>query len=229
MSTESKAVPSPVVKEPVHHFLRALAADDGKGRPDGVENVQKPEQYLANPSVLAMSKSVFLPGKSWRLRLTRSASLSTSSGGTMSLATAVYPSQFSQYGGLSNLFSQARLISTRITYVMKTSTSTSPVPLMSAFDPNSSYSTPTYVQAQAIVGSKPLNTWNNNGPWSTLTNHWKSPAPRPWSTLAASGSGTDPLSGVIGSWYHVLGDTGPTSAIVAYYLIEADYEFRNQY
>jgi hypothetical protein len=55
------------------------------------------------PTVLSAFRGMFSPLQTYRFRLTRTASIISSGGGTLVLATGIYPSQFSQYSALSML------------------------------------------------------------------------------------------------------------------------------
>jgi len=182
------------------------------------------EPLVVPPSLLTVAQSVFTPGKTYRIRTIRTATLVASGGGTMLLATAIYPSQMSQYAALNALFRECRLHSTRIHYTFRTPVG-GPVTMVSAFDPSSSGGTPasaTYVLEYA--GARTMNTWNTI---SSPTLQWKSKVPRPWSTVPSSASGSDPMGGVSGAWYHALLSAVSGAASIADYYIECDYEFRN--
>lgn len=165
--------------------------------------------------------SVFVPGKTYRFRLTRTAVLTTSGSGGLAIATAVYPSQFQEYTALAGLFKEARLRSSRIHYVGIGASSNA---FISAFDPTYTSGTPSFASTLQQVGSK---LWNLNVVNTKRENRYRVRGLRPWSVMAATPSGIDPLGGVCGAWYHVIQGTGPTSTDVMVYTLEVDYELRN--
>jgi hypothetical protein len=191
------------------------------------QGTDKPIHYslpALPPTAVEMMKSVFRPGKTYRARLTRLAVLTSSGAGALLAATAIHPSQFTQYTALAALFTEARLRSTKIHYNFCIP-STVPIAFYSSFDPNSDGSVPSSVALiAAIPGSKQFNPFNVT---STPINTWNIPAVRPWSRITATGSEHDPQGGVIGAWSHGVFSAVSNSTNVAYYLIECDYEFRN--
>jgi hypothetical protein len=173
-----------------------------------------------------MQRSVFSPGKIYEMRTIRVATLVSSGAGALNTATAVYPSQMSSYSALAALFKEARLIMTRIHYVMCIG-STSPVGMATSFDPSSDGTVPTNVTAALqIVGSKLLSIWNTAAVGS-LSNSYTVRGNRPWSLTTASPTGTDPLGGVVGAWNHSVISPVSNTSNVATYFIECKYEFRN--
>lgn len=179
------------------------------------------------PTMLTLAKSVYTPGKTYRIRTVRIATLSASGAGSMNLATSIAPSGMASYTALALLFFEARLRSTRITYTMLTP-ATAPVSMISAFDPTSDGSAPSSIGIVAqVVGSKLINTWNTAG--TKIGNSFTVHSQRPWSRTSASVVGTDPVGGILGAWYHTLVTSVSASAAVATYLIECDYEFRNPF
>jgi hypothetical protein len=201
-------------------------------RPEGCEYAPPPSTLtFPGPEVLKTLKaSVFTPGKTYRFRLSRSAGLTSSGTGTLQLATAVLPSNFEEYTPLSGLFEECRLISTRIKYAFL-SNGTTPVNVTfaSCFDPSGTSSTvPSFTNTIQFPGCKicPLTQTVPTG----LTNSWKQRGvPRSWSLVTTTDSGTDPVGGALGCWYHSIFANTTNSSLVAVYLIECDYEFRNVY
>lgn len=197
---------------------------------DGQDKCAVDSYYVDIPKPLqGVMASVFSTNKSYRFRLIRTATLVTSGGGTMNLATLVHPSQFDQYSALALLFNQSRLRSTRITYIGNIAPAATTVvqqPFVSAFDPSySSFVTPshTFTTANRLPKSKNFSLIMSKWP---VTNSYRSPN-RPWSYIAATGSGSDPVGGVEGAWIHCISGTASASATYLQYVIVADYEFRN--
>jgi hypothetical protein len=187
--------------------------------------LQMPKEISPTPTMVSMARSVFTPGKTYRLRTTRNASLTSGGAGTMQLATVVVPSGMAEYTGLTLLFNECRLHSTRISYAFS-SNGTIPiiVPFVSAFDPGSAGTTPTFTYACQQVNAKLTQSFWSTG---TFKNHWIAKQARPWSQTTASSIGVDPVGGSVGSWLHSIGGTTTASVVIATYLIECDYEFRN--
>lgn len=182
---------------------------------------------IAPPSLLTLMRSVFAPGKTYRFRLSRVAELVTSGSGTMSLGTAVYPSQFVQYSALSALFTECRLRSTNIHYTPRIApgvTTVAQVTVATAFDPTSSSGTPTYT---AVIRYPSAKTFALIGTKYPVRNSFNKTRGRPFSTASSSGSGFDPVGGVNGVWLHAISATTSASATILDYVILADYEFRN--
>jgi len=181
------------------------------------------------PSLMLALSSVFSGNKTYRFRLTRNATLVTSGAGSMNLSTSLYPSQFDQYAALAALFNQARLRSTRITYtgmIAPGVTTVAQGSFCSAMDPsNSALIAPsyTYTLATRLPKCKVFSLIQSKWP---VSNFYKF-GPRPWSTITASASGSDPIGGVEGAWIHSINATVGASATYLSYLIICDYEFRN--
>jgi hypothetical protein len=184
-------------------------------------------RLTVSPSMITTFRSVFQPGRTFRFRTIRCASITASAGGAMLLSTSIYPGNMSEYAQLSALFDECRLHATRIRYVFLTPTG-GPNAFVSAFSPTNGSGTPASATAAfQIPGAKIFNTWNTVGNNSELSNSWTVKQPRPWSASTASVTGVDPVGGIIGSWYHALFSNVSGAVIVADYFIECDYEFRN--
>lgn len=214
----SLSLPSP------HLALSILAPDESDAKGSGTDKLQvRIEPIVASPSMVSAARGVLQPGKVYDFRVTRIATLTASGGGTMALSTAMYPSSFSQYSGLSLLFDEARLRSTRIKYVFLTPLG-GPNSFVSSFNPTYNIAPSSATLAFRFPGARVFNTWNTVG--TNTTNKYVA-GDRPWSSITATGSTADPSGGVCGSWNHnlALGVTG--AVIVADYYIEADYQFRN--
>lgn len=181
------------------------------------------DKLLSDPKSLStVLGSVFVPGKTYRFRLTRTAVLSTSGAGALAIATAVYPQQFSEYMALVGLFKEARLRSSKIRYVGIGASSNA---FISSFDPSyASGGSPSFTSALNQVGAQ---LWNLNVVNVKRENRYRIRGLRPWSAISSTASGFDPYGGVCGAWYTVIQGTGPISTDVLVYTIEADYEFRN--
>lgn len=206
------------------------------------DNKNGTDTYLRNdvvidipPTVLSAFKGMFNSNKTYRFRLTRVASIVTSGGGTMGLATGVYPGQFDQYTALSILFSQSRLIRTKIEYMLlapiaqTSSTTYAAIPgvFVSAFD-QSQYGGTSYLysQLQRRAGAVQFtSTFTGKKVSNTYTTKRDS---RLWSNIAVQ-SGTDPYGGNVGAWCISLANVGSTTLAYWEYLITADYEFTGLY
>jgi hypothetical protein len=187
------------------------------------------------PTVLSVFRGMFSPNKTYRFRLTRTAAVVTSGGGTMSLATGVYPGQFDQYTALSILFSQSRLIRTSIEYMLlaplaqtsATVYAALPGVFVSAFDP-AQYGGTTYLynQLQRRPGCKQFtSTFTGRKVTNVYTTKRDS---RLWSNIAVQ-TGTDPYGGNVGAWCIALANVASTTTQYWEYLITADYEFTALY
>jgi hypothetical protein len=176
------------------------------------------------PSAMAVAKLNMRPySKTFIMRMTRSASLTSNGGGTFTLITLISPSQMDQYTGqLASLFRECRLVKTKIQYNALTGTDpTSPFVFDSALDPaaNTGSSSPSsqwrLESVKRFTAHNPT-AMRNSGPKMN----------RPFSLIDATGSGSDPVGGLEGGWIHNSVTTGPASTTVLTYLIECWYEFR---
>ncbi len=169
-----------------------------------------------------LSSSVFMPGKVYKFRLSRTAAVTTSGSGLLALATGVYPAQFTQYSYLAGLFKESRLVAVKIKWVMQ-GTSTV-VPFAYAFDPTWTSGTPTFDGICSIPGAKLTNSDRPFVPQRESS--WSARAPRPFSLISAT-SGTDPSGGNIGAWLYSISTATTASTTIGTYLIEAEFEFRS--
>jgi len=180
----------------------------------------------AEPSLIKMIRSLYRPGATYEFKLNKASTVTSSAGGVVQLATPVYPSTMSEYTALAAIFDESRLISTRI-QVGGYSNGTTPVPtpLAISFDPSNVSSAPSYGLAVSIPGVKVYNIFQTAG---RITNSWKKIGEkRPFSLISASGTGTDPVGGNIGTWYLSCAAVTTFSVPVFTYNVEAIYEFRN--
>lgn len=224
-------ISSEKISDSNHLFSRSISilADEKKvDTRSGLELVSSLPLVISNsPAMLALARSVYTPGKTYRMRTVRVATLSASGAGTMNLATSIAPVGMASYAALALLFFECRLKSTRIQYTMLTP-ATAPVAMLSAFDPTSDGSAPSSITiVSQVVGSKLINTWNTVG--TKVANSYKVRGNRPWSRTTASPVGVDPVGGILGAWYHTLISPVTASVAVATYLIECDYELRNPF
>jgi len=175
----------------------------------------------------AISRSVYRPGKVYRMRLTRNALVSTSGGGLLQIASPIAPSGMAEYAAVNALFLECRLMSTRISYAMYSqgNSPTTTIGVAISFDPSNYSSAPTITYALQQPGAKLFNT--NSAGGVVLKNSWKGDGKRPWSLITASAGGTDPMGGIVGTWYTSLTGATTASQNLGYYLIECDYELRN--
>jgi hypothetical protein len=197
---------------------------------DGTDTYQ-PLQVVIDipPTVLSAFRGMMNPNKSYRFRLTRTASLVTSGSGTLSLSTGIYPSQFTQYTALALLFGESRLISTDIKYVnacsqaQTASTTYANLPIVAAavFDPVQYGGTVvSYSDIQKRPGVKDM-TSNFTGRIVSLRYKAKR---RQFSDITSQGS-TDPYGGNAGAWCIGFSFAGSPSTTYFNYIISAIYEF----
>lgn len=175
------------------------------------------------PSNAVAKLSIKPNARTFIVRMTRSATLTTGGGGTLSLITTIGPAQMDQYSSqFASLFREARLRKTRITYTSLTGTSpTTPFAFDSVFDPS------------ANTGSvAPSNAWRFENckrfaahSIMKMVNTAILPN-RPYSLIDATAAGTDPVGGLEGAWCHCAATTPPASTAVLTYLIETWYEIR---
>jgi len=214
----------------IHLKAFAFLRGDDDTKAEGKETlISKPQPYSVAPSALAMAKSVFTPGKTYRIRITKTAQLTASGAGALQLATSIAPSAgFAEYSALSALFLECRLRSTRISYAFTPGSDISRQPgFCSSFDPSNYSTTPTFAYACQQPGAKITSTFNVSTGNRAFSNSWKAKTARPYSTVVSTGSTTDPVGGVIGVWYHSISSASVVSVGLCIYLIECDYEFRN--
>lgn len=198
--------------------------------PDGVENrITDPKASLkgdiAGVTVGGIMK--WPATKIYPIRMNRAATLTTGGGGTMNLSTPVFPSQFDQYTQIQNLFQYCRLKRIRIEYQPNISPANSTaIPAVMAIGFQSAFSgagTPTFLGALRLQNSRCLSSAQTNWP---VVIEYKPPRDMPWSITANNGSGSDPLGGSPGQFWHCV--NGAVSASTTYftYIMYADYEFR---
>lgn len=238
--------------QPKKKQIMKASADDQKLSHDSIFSVLFPDDEKSNivgvdrpitvpirdpvipPSSLLLMKSMFLGGanKSVKFRLSRVATLTTSGAGAMALLTLVYPQTFDQYGTLAALFSECRLVATRISYTLnlnpdQATGGTSGVvggAFMTAFNPTAiTGSTATVASVSRLPKSKMFCTANTNWPIKLIA---KAPRNNVWSAVTAGSSGSDPLGGIRGGWCHVALSTLSNSVAYLVYCLEAEYEFR---
>jgi hypothetical protein len=203
---------------------RVLSAEENK---NGYDTFVRKEYVVdISPTVRNAFKGMFEPNKTYRFRLTRVASIVTSGGGTLALATGVYPGQFDQYTALSILFGQSRLIRTSIEYMLLINTigSTSiPAVAVSAFD-TAQYGGTTYLynQLQRRAGCKQLVTSYTGN--EVMNSYTTKKSARLWSDIAVQ-TGTDPFGGNSGAWCIAFANAASATTSYYEYLISADYEF----
>ncbi len=191
----------------------------------GVENVLTPTfgPCVIQPSMRTLLASVYSTGKVYRFRLTRSATVTTSGTGTMNLATPVHPAQFTQYSALSALFTESRLINTRISWAFQGTSVI--VPFAFAFDQHYSSGSPTFGQILSIPGAVMT---NNDRPFTEAARRgafYKLKVPNPWAGIASSAT-TPVIGGNNGAWLYSVAGATDVTADIATYLIECEYEFR---
>jgi hypothetical protein len=180
----------------------------------------------AEPSLIKTIRSFYRPGATYEFKMNKASTITTSAAGALQLASVVYPSTMSEYSPLSAIFDECRLLSTRISWSgFSNGTSPLPVPMAVSFDPSNVSTAPTYGLAISIPGVKVCNIFQTAG---FMKNSWKKVGEkRPWSLISASGTGTDPVGGVIGTWYFSTAANTTFSVPAITYNTEAIYEFRN--
>lgn len=202
---------------------------EGKEIPLSKSVVLNPEQMVA---IKAMSSVFSTSNTVYTVRMSRAASLTTSGGGAMALATAVYPSQFDQYTQLSPLFSEARIRHVRIQLTCLPNPFAATVGTSDliggwfavAFNPRPGGASPTTSIAEVtrLPGCKIYNPFTNGK--QVLS--YRFPKNYPWSLINGTGGGTDPIGGTSGYFANVALSTVTASRSYLGYLIEAEYEFR---
>jgi len=186
------------------------------------------------PSAVLLMKSMFagFANKTYRIRMSRTATLTTSGAGAMALLTTTIPSSFDQYSALAAIFSECRIRTTRISYTLnlnpfQTSGGTSGVvggAFCSAFWPAAiTGSTASVSQVTRLPKHKLFTTINTNWPISL---GYRYPRGLPWSNVTAGSGGSDPEGGLRGGWCHVALSTLSNSVAYLIYVLEVDYEFR---
>ncbi len=194
--------------------------------PDGKETwISKPPTKL-----LQLGESGLMGNMSrvFRLRMTRAATLTTGGGGTMNLATFLAPSQFDQYTQVGSLFQFARIKRLAIEYqnLISPSNSTALPALMAiGYCPNNVASiTPTFSETVRLPNSRLVSSCQTNWPQRLEVKLPK----LPFSSIAGGASGTDPIGGTPGQFFHCI--NGAVSGTTTYfaYLIVADFEFKFQ-
>lgn len=201
------------------------------------------EVLLVKPVVLSPEQITTLNGVSklfstsnsvYRVRMSRAASLSTSGGGAMALATAVYPSQFDQYTQLSPLFGECRIRAVRIQLTCFPNPNAATVGTTDyiggwfavAFNPGGGAGSFLIISIAAVTRLPGCKVYNPFVTGRVILSH-KFPKTTPWSILGGTNSGTDPVGGTAGYFANVALSTLTASRAYLGYLIEAEYEFRN--
>lgn len=190
--------------------------------------IEVPKSLFGTPQLRAAFASQFKSGKTWRMRLVRTAALVTSGAGLMNLATGVFPSQFDQYTQLTLLFRECRLTRTSIeytSYIPAGDTTTIAAVFATGFDPVNPSSSPTstFTSTLRLQNSKTFCSVSTKWP---VHNSYKSNI-KVWSLVNSSGTATDPMGGVSGVWFHNINGAGSNTKTYLQYVIYADYEFRN--
>jgi hypothetical protein len=202
----------------------SLAVDSGLEIPV----TPPPSSILTAKSILS---TVIRGNRSFRFKMSRSATLTSSGAGALALTTLFTPSGFDQYTQLSAFFEQVRLVGYKISYnslVNPSDTTQVNTAVAIAFDP------------AAITGAVTSYTLCSRLPkvktFSLLsTSMWpivyerKVERNRPWSLITANPGGTDPVGGIAGGHCIAVASAVKASTAVLAYLIEAVFEFRNPY
>jgi hypothetical protein len=227
------SIPESKILVPCKSFRQALAIIDSDSKSERRAEGRETMAPIISlppipPSTLTVAKSVFAPGRTYRFRLTRTAIIASSGAGLMQLATSIAPSGMAEYSAVNALFLECRLRSTRIQYCFRSAGGDIKlVGFVSSFDPSNYSVAPTFQYACQQPGAKLMSLFQTSSS-PAPHNEW---APRgvlrPWSTVAATPGGTDPMGGLVGTWYHSIDTATTASSNVATYLIECDYEFRN--
>ena len=181
---------------------------------------------LTVPVNMAIPDSIGL--KSYQIRLTRVADISSSGAGVVLLATQVgILSNYAQGSSYSGLFSEFRVLSSKITYIRNDQTSAGsvlPRIMYSAFDPINIGAAPSAGASPRLLGCK---IYNGNATTPVVcTNEYTFKPKRPYSNVLSSGTAVDPL-GSAGSWLHETSVTTVASLNVLTYMIETWFDFRS--
>lgn len=226
-SSEPKSVPFPTAL--LAHIDREEKAD-----PQGEETVLR-RSLVVDPPIplptLSLMKGMFagFASKSFHIRLTRVATLTSSGAGAMALVTTVPPSQFDQYSALSLLFQECRIRSTRISLASNLNFDQTTPPaggaMAVAFNPSAVVGTTVTISTvMRLPKSKLYSLTQGNWP---VTLQFRYPKGMPWSNVTGGSGGVDPLGGIRGAWCNVAMTTLSNSIVYLTYCIEADYEFRS--
>lgn len=178
---------------------------------------------------LAAAKPAF-GNKVYRIRMTRTASLTSSGGGVMNLTTGLYPSQFSQGSAFAALFDQCRLCNVKYSYTSRVGSGAALIwaSFATAFDPNGSAATTyTFDQTVRLPGSIAFSLAQTN--WPSRTRLWNLPKNRPWSLSSTTGGGGDPVGGGLGAISHSISNVVSISTTYVDYFVESVWEFRNPF
>jgi hypothetical protein len=199
--------------------------------PLGQDSVSAFTEYKYDALSVKLARSVFKPGRMYRFRCTRTATLTASGAGVLLVSTGVNIGNFTEASALQALWDECRLKSTRIQYSMMLPTVGSgagsfiPTSFFSAFDPSNNAGVAP--SGTSLVSQIPgVKIWPGHAT-ARQTNAFLVRGGRSWSLTTASATGTDPVGGIIGTWYHAITPATTASQIVAVYVLECDYEFRN--
>ena len=192
--------------------------------PMGMDMVHN--KVLTAPINMAIPDLIGL--KSYQVRLTRVADIQSSGAGVVLLATQVgILSNYAQGSSFSGLFSEFRVLSTKITYTRNDYTSAGsllPRILYSAFDPINIGAAPSAGASPRLLGCKIYNGLATTP--QVCINEYTFKPKRPYSNVLSSGTAVDPL-GSAGSWLHETSVTTVASTNVVTYLLETWFDFRS--
>lgn len=206
--------------------------EDEKTSTQGIEKVKLLPFPKTPPSALSLARSMIATNKTYKFRLERFATLTTSGAGAMALVTMIEPSGFLEYTQLSALFEECRLVRTRISYNMNmnvfgtTAQGYAGGPFCSAFDVSATTGATT--STTSVLRLNDCITFNMPFNQSVIRNDYKAPKGNPYSKVTASASGTEPTGGIKGGWCHVAQATLSNSIAYLTYYLEVIFEFRNR-
>jgi len=223
-STETQLESKSLIESAVSVLFGGGETKEKKALPVGVDVAAHPAVKIPiAPSFLKLARSVFAPGKTYRMRLSRLATLTTSGAGAFAGATSLIISNFAESSAVNALFDECRVWGTRIHYAMLGFSGFTNSGMISSFDPSNASTVPTAALAAQIPGAKIFPIFAV----ARVSNEWRTRTARPWSIISNTDSGTDPVGGSLGTWYHVLVNNINATVGFAQYILEVDYEFRN--
>ncbi len=208
--------------------LTSVLPEDEKSANSGTDSWVEPRPVKYSPVMLTMAKTMFSSKTTYKVRLTRTATITTSGAGTLALVTLLNFSQYDQYTQISSLFEEGRLLKTSIHYaplVSPNDTSKTPCVWALALDPSaSSGATTSFVLVTRLPGAKFFGSTQSNWPVRASYKY----GVQPWSKIGYTPGGTDPV-GNLGGWCIANSAAGSASTAYLQYTIETIAEFRKLY
>lgn len=164
-----------------------------------------------------------------KIRCSRSAAITSSGAGALSLLTITDLNSHDEASGLSGLFSQARVLRTTIefhqmTCIAPAATVFQPAWVLAVgFDPSaiSGSAVRSFIEIQRLGNSKTFNPLYF-APWKNSAKITE----KPWSGAGTTSSGLEPFGGQSGGWFYTLTGTAPLTTVIAHYVIHTWFELR---